>query len=307
MAAEYQDTDWRVAEYSAFCLDEEILDRSTKRPLFIRGPRPERLEYGEYFVCLGAAQTFGRFCDRPFPVILQDRLSLPVLNISHGGAGPSFFCGNNERLLKYFNDARFVVVQVMSGRSDGNTLFESEGVGHYRRKSDGTYLDSDQAFEELIRTAPRKVLARIVEETRQSWCANYDQLLSAIRVPKILFWFATRRPAYRQGWGSVSRLFGAFPQLVNHAMVAAIRRRCDFYVECISKRGLPHALKDRFTGENLTISDPWTAQPWMKNWYYPSPQMHVDAADALETRCREASLMSARRQSAADLFSSLNL
>jgi len=288
MAAEYQQTDLRVVDYAPFCLDEEILDRSTKRPLLIRGPRPERLEKGEYFVCLGAAQTFGRFCERPFPAILEERLCMPVLNVSHGGAGPAFFCGSNGRLLQYLNDARFVVVQVMSSRSSSNSLFESDGVGHYRRKSDGTYLGCDQAFDELIRSAPRKVLTRIVEETRQSWCESYDQLLSAIRVPKILFWFATRRPAYTQRGKSLSELFGAFPQLVNEEMVSAIRRRCDLYVECTFKRGLPQRLKDRFTGKSITIADPWTSQPWTENWYYPSPEMHVDAADALEPRCREA-------------------
>ncbi len=137
MAAEYQEPDWRVVDYQTYCLDENVIDRSAKRPLLIRGPRPRRLEPGEYFVCLGSAQTFGRFCGQPFPAILQERLGLPALNISHGGAGPLFFCGENAPLLEYLNGARFVVVQVMSGRSDSNSLFESEGVGYFRRRSDG--------------------------------------------------------------------------------------------------------------------------------------------------------------------------
>jgi Domain of unknown function (DUF6473) len=291
MAAEYQEFDWRVVDYALFCLDEQILDRSTKRPLFIRGPRPERLDPGEYFVCLGAAQTFGRFCERPFPVLLEERLSLPVLNISRGGAGPAFFGVDNARLLHYLNRARFVVIQVMSARSDGNSLFESEGIGYYRRKSDGTFLGCDQAFDEQIRTAPKKVLMRIVEETRQSWCASYDRLLSAIGVPKILLWLSTRTPAYKQGWRSLPELFGPFPQLVNEEMVCMIRRHCDLYVECTSTKGLPQVLKDRFTGEDVTVSDPWTSHPWAINSYYPSPQMHEDAADALELHCRAAATM----------------
>ena len=91
MAAEYQESDWQIVDYQSFCLDEGIIDRSTKHPLFIRGPGPASLEKGHYFVALGAAQTFGRFCPRPFATILADRLGLPVLNISHGGAGPIFF------------------------------------------------------------------------------------------------------------------------------------------------------------------------------------------------------------------------
>ena len=286
MAAEYQDTDWRVVDYQPYRLDEAIIDRSTRRPLHVRGPKPRRLEPGGYLVCLGAAQTFGRFCARPFPTILQERLGIPVLNVSHGGAGPAFFCGDNERLLAILNDASAIVVQVMSGRSDSSSLFESDGVGYFRRRADGTYVGCDEAFSELLRSQPRALCAQVVEETRRSWCASYRRLLSGITVPKILFWFATRTPAYRQGWSSLSELFGEFPQLVNPAMVAEVRGYTERYVECVTSRGLPEALIDRFTGAPTVVSDPWTSRPWERNWYYPSTAMHEEAADLLEPVCR---------------------
>jgi len=285
MAAEYQDPDWRVVDYQAYCLDEAIIDPSTKRPLHIRGPGVDQLAKGGYFVCLGAAQTFGRFCERPFPSLLAERLNIPVLNISHGGAGPAFF-QNNERLLSYLNGACFVVLQVMSGRSESNSLFESDGVGFYRRRRDGQELGCDQAFAELLKTQSSTTLMRVVEETRQSWIASYRKLTLSISSPKILLWFAARTPDYSPSFGSLSALFGAFPQLVNRSMVDEVRRQCDRYVECVSKRGLPQVLLDRFTGERVTITDPWTSQPWSENWYYPSPHMHEDAANTLEPTCR---------------------
>jgi hypothetical protein len=286
MAAEYQEPDWKVVDYQCYCLDERVHDPSWYRPLRVRGPRPERIEPGGYFICLGAAQTFGRFCARPFPNLLEERLGLPCLNISHGGAGPLFFCLENEALLGYLNSARFVIVQVMSARSESNSLFESRGVGHYRRRSDGQDFGCDQAFADLLRSRPRSFVESIVEETRQSWLSSYQTLLSAIHVPKILLWYSTRRPEYRQSWNSVTGLFGAFPQLVNAAMVARLREMGDGYVECTSKRGLPQPLIDRFTGKRTTVTDPWTSAPWKENWYYPSPEMHEDAADALEPICR---------------------
>lgn len=90
MAAEYQEPDWRVVDYETYCLDERLIDPSRMQPLFIRGPRPERLEARRYGVFLGAAQTFGRFCSDPFPSQIGRRLGLPVLNIQRGllgGAG----------------------------------------------------------------------------------------------------------------------------------------------------------------------------------------------------------------------------
>jgi hypothetical protein len=245
----------------------------------------DRLEKGGYFVCLGAAQTFGRFCERPFPSLLAERLKIPVLNISHGGAGPAFF-DHSPKLLSYLNGARFVIFQVMSGRSESNSLFESDGVGFYRRRSDGQSLGCDQAFGEVLKTQPKATVMRVVEETRKSWVESYRRLTAPIRAPKVLLWFGIRTPAYPQSLRNLTGLFGAFPQLVNEAMVADIRRECDRYVECVTARGMPQLLLDRFTGERVTISDPWTSQPWMENWYYPSPEMHEDAAHALEPACR---------------------
>lgn len=287
MAAEYQEPDWRVADYQLYCLDEAIIDPSRSCPLRIRGPRPQHLGRHAYFVCLGAAQTFGRFCETPFPSLLAQRIGYPVINISHGGAGPSFFCGDNARLLDYLNQARFVIVQVMSGRSASNSLFESNGVGHYKRRSDGTFLGCDEAFATLLKTRSRRGVARIVRETRQSWFESYRSLLGAIQAPKILFWFSTRHPDYRLRYNKgVAGLFGAYPQLVDANLLAQIRGFADHTVLCVTQRGLPQKLHDRFTGELTMVSDEWTSQPWAENWYYPSPAMHQDAANALEPAAR---------------------
>jgi hypothetical protein len=115
---------------------------------------------------------------------------------------------------------------------------------------------------------------------------HYKQLLSCIKVPKILLWLASRPPRYAQGWDSLAKLFGEFPQLVNAEMVAEVRSYCEHYVECVTKRGIPQPLIDRFTGAPTTVSDPWSSTPWVKNWYYPSPEMHEDAASALGPVCQ---------------------
>ena len=125
-----------------------------------------------------------------------------------------------------------------------------------------------------------------MRETRRSWFESYQKLLSAIHVPRILFWFSTRQPSYTPKWDSVAGLFGAYPQLVNADMIDHIRGLGDHTVACVSRRGLPQALSDRLTGEPTVVHDEWTATPWKENWYYPSPEMHEDAADALEPACR---------------------
>ena len=301
MAAEYQDTDWQVVDYPAVLPRPGIHGSVAGHPaLRIRGPRPARLAKGEYFVLTGAAQTFGRFCDRPFPTLLSERLSLPVLNISHGGAGPSFFCYDNDRLLPYLNNARFIVLQVMSGRSEGNSLFESRGVGHYTPTFRWESVHRMRA-RRLRRAHPHKVSAEgspswCARRRRANWLASYRALLAKITAPTVLFWFSTRKPDHRNRSEGVRGLFGDYPQLVNGAMLKALRAECDYFASCVSRRGLPQTLVDRESGEPVIISDPWTSAPWEKNWYYPSPEMHEDAAQALERPCRKAAgLAPARR------------
>src|SRR2546426_10931156 len=115
----YQKRDWEVVDYQSFELD------GTGH--WLRGPKPASLTPGDYAVAVGAAQTYGCFCEHPYPALLEQRLGLTVLNMGYGGAGPLFFL-REKGLLEYVNRARFAVVQIMSARSEDNALFESRGL-----------------------------------------------------------------------------------------------------------------------------------------------------------------------------------
>ena len=296
MAGTYGKYDERVVDYELYILEPPIIDPVTKAPLELRGPRPSSFEPGHYFVCIGGAQTFGRFCIKPFPLLLQESIDLPALNLGRGGAGPSFFSPTNEVLLAYVRGARFAVLQVMSGRSAGNSLFRSEGLGSYVRRSDGIYVGADEAFANLLRERSRKEVQQIVAETREEWMESFRALLKAIDVPRILLWFSIRPPAYRDGYDSVSTLFRDFPQLVNEKMIRALMPYCDHYVSCVSSRGLPHLLNDRITGEPVVVQDEWGGE-WSVNSYYPSPEMHLDAARRLEPVARRCAIGEGKEKS----------
>lgn len=278
----YQERDWEIVDYQGYLLDRTGLN--------FRGPAADLHGSTGYFSCIGAAQTFGCFCTDPFPSILSRQLGLPVLNLGYAGAGPYFFL-KNPRLIEYLKRARFVVVQVMSGRSESNTLFDSGGVEFLTRHSDGQRVGAGAAYRELLETHSEQEVADIVAETRHNWVSNYIRLLQEISVPTVLFWFAERSPDYREGYNNLFSLFGGFPQLVNRAMVDALRPHCDRYVECATKRGMPQPLISRFSGEPTSIDygqarkDLGTGQRQTHNTYYPSPEMHVDAAAALLDTC----------------------
>jgi hypothetical protein len=275
----YQTRDYEVIDYEVFELPQITSA--------LRGPAPATLATGEYFSCLGAAQTFGCNCEQPFPALLADRLDLPVLNLGFAGAGPRFFI-QREGPIKYANQGRFAIVQVMSGRSEDNSLFDSRGgIEQLTRRSDGRKVPAVEAYTELLETGSIERIQAIVAETRENWIESYAKLFAALEVPTILLWFSQRPPEYEENYDDVWAMFGKFPQLVNRPMVERIRELSDEYVECVSSRGWPQRLFSRFTGEPVSIDLGGMSTEYDR--YYPSPEMHVDAADALIEACRRYS------------------
>ncbi len=277
----YQERDWEIVDYQRYPLEGT--------GLHFRGPAQGGQDY---FACIGAAQTFGCFCTDPFPDILARELGLPALNLGYAGAGPYFYL-KNPPLMEYVKKARFVVVQVMSGRSESNRLFDSGGVELLTRRSDGQQIGAAAAYKDLLENLSRAEMAAVVAETRDNWVANNIRLLNEIPAPKVLLWFAERSPDYTEEYKNLFSLFGGFPQLVNRAMIDALRPHCEHYVECTTKRGMPQPLVSRFTGEPTSIEwgdarkDLGTGKRQTHNTYYPSPEMHEDAAQALMATCRE--------------------
>ena len=300
----YQDVHWKIVDYQGYQFPDS--------QLWFRGPEPKNLQVEQYFVTLGAAQTFGCFCPRPYPKLLEESLDFPVLNLGYGGAGPFFYL-KHDQLWEAINNAKFAIIQVMSGRSESNSLFDSGGLEYLVRRADGVKLSAEDAYSQLLDSnypwgnipavkrwskklyyfRANKPVKKIVDETRSNWVENYRRLLAKIHVPKILLWFSKRQPDYQERYSSLAKLFGEFPQLVNGSMVNEIKSLCDDYVECISDRGSPQLLIDRFTGKPTTINlaidpdRPDVGGIWTHNTYYPSPEMQLDSANLLESVCRK--------------------
>jgi hypothetical protein len=247
----YQERDYDIIDYELYPLPGTGYR--------IRGPAPETLAPGEYFTSVGAAQTFGCFCEKPYPALLAESLGLSPLNFGFAGAGPRFFV-NAPDLRKYVNDGEFAIVQVMSGRSEDNSLFDTGGQEYLTRRSNGERIGAEPAYRELLANESVETVVAIVAETRENWVKSYSGLLEAIRVPKILFWFSTRSPDYEESYtGDIYAFF-------------------------------------RFTGKPISIRHRADlGGGWQEyNPYYPSPEMHAEAAGSLLEACRAVSARAPR-------------
>lgn len=286
--------------------DQEIIDYNMYRlaGVDLRGPQVTQPDYVAY---LGAAQTFGRYCHHPFPTLLGQRLKLDTLNLGSGGKGPQYYL-QNPQTLDLINNAKFAVVQVMSGRSISNSVFQSSLGGRSGiRLSNGKKTTANIIFYELIsgqdpRGLDPAFLKTLIAETRANYVQAMTELLNKIQVPTILLWFSVRSPDYQEVYPAVlprklnrwlekisngkvglwrrrhetrvDNFLGDFPHLVNQAMVDQLRSQCDRYVEYVGRPGLP---------QPLTTVDGKSLPP---NSYYPSPEMHQGVYQQLLPVCQ---------------------
>ncbi|MDY7016441.1 MAG: DUF6473 family protein, partial [Cyanobacteriota bacterium] len=273
----------------------------------LRGPRTSNPKYIAY---LGAAQTFGRYCPNPFPNILGERLQIGTLNLGKGGAGPTYFLNSphSQTMLEAVDRAQLVVVQVMSGRSISNSVFQSLiGCNNGFRLPDGKQMKSLMIWNKLLKGKDKRglefqFLKDLIEETRQNHVNATIELLKRISPPKILLWFSVRSPQQLQelsqyslamsrrllGGGLSSRILhrmgignntmdihlGEFPHLIDRSMVDEIKKYSDSYVECVTRANMPQQLVN-FQGDAIG-----------QNIYYPSPEMHERAAEQLLPVCK---------------------
>jgi hypothetical protein len=280
MGEGYQKRDIEIIDYNLYHI------KGFNRPF--RGPQPANLQKDKYITCLGAAQTFGCYTEKPFPLLLQEDLNIPTLNFGVAGAGPSFFL-KRENFIKKINDGRMAIIQVMSGRSESNSLFTSDGGEMLLRNSDQKLLGAAPAYQELINNNDIDLLKIIIAETRNNWLNNMISLLENISIPKVLFWFSVREPHYNMEYTNVHKLFGDFPHLITEEMLEKLIPLTNEFVETISNIGLPQKLINRFTKEEVSITkrEDLGGNKKAFNDYYPSPEMHQLAYKSLVKVCKK--------------------
>ena len=249
-------------------------------PHTFRGPLPDLSQ--PYFACIGGAQTFGRFCAKPFTELLAHRLGMPCLNLGLGGAGPRF--AREPAVLHHLAAARFVIVQMFSGRSASNSRFDNSGGRNYGRVvGSNAWQRFEQFLRELMALGDHRLLQRTVRETRDDYAFDMLALAGALPPPKVLLWLSRRTPEYDVDWTHVHRVMGAYPQLIDRETTDRIRPGFDAYVECALGTGLPQPLWPA----DAPIDGTALVDGRLQNDYYPSPAMHAAAAERLLPVCAQ--------------------
>ena len=273
----YQDADKNFINY-------ELWNPFTDSFAPIRGPQFD-MGCKPYFSTIGAAQTFGRFVTDPFPILISKKIQLEVLNLGFSGAGPSFFLKSQE-IINFINKSKFCIIQIPSGRSVENSIFATstnQGLLIEKKDPGKTEHFAEYAYQKLISMGNLELLSSIRNETRLNYLYEMIELLSLIKVPKILFYFSQRDTDYQEGLGNIGEYLGQFPHFVNEKMINVIKKYADNLVKSISSEGLPQPIFDSNGVPQLIWEE--SKFPTVKyryhNNYYPSPEMHKTAANNL--------------------------
>lgn len=266
----YQVNDFEVIDYQLFSVGADL-------PMF-RGPAPDAaaLARGDYFCVMGAAQTFGRLVEHPYCALLADAVGLPFVNLSRAAAGPDFFL--DGRLLRIASKARFVILQVMSGRSVGCPDYPGD---KNVRTEDGRVAGSRKEFLTRIWNEDRKTAVHYVRRWNVSYLTYYRQLRGAIPAPVLLLWCSERSPDEWRPQLLVEELdWGAFPQLVGRKLYEDTAGLFDAKLEFVTRKP-SESLRSRITGEPCPYFGDAGTSLHQKNTYYPDSASHEAIAAAL--------------------------
>ena len=177
----------------------------------------------------------------------------------------------------------------MAARGEGTSRFQRIGaVEKFLDSNNGDQVTALGAWTRVKEESGAQGLEAYLAEVRTNWVDNYRKLLEQITVPVILFYYSPRPIDEKIDLESPlgKNPMGRFPQMVNEDCINEVKRLCNGYVECFSDRNLGHPLVSRFTGELVEADYSLLGRdfPPIKethNTYYPSAEMHEDAAAKL--------------------------
>ncbi len=169
-----------------------------------------------YVAAIGAAQTFGRYVERPYPLILSELINMPVINLGRAGRGPSQV---EEAELEILNNAQYVIVQVMSARSTSNSEIEIIDGQRGIIRATGEKVAAEDFYKDHL---PER--AKCIKESKQFYVNEMIDLLQSIKSMTTVLWMADRKPG---------KTVYQFPHFVSASDIDDIVFHTDNYVEAV--------------------------------------------------------------------------
>jgi hypothetical protein len=249
----------------------------SSRVLF-RGPRKQI--NNDYIAFLGGAETYGRFVERPFPALLEKRLSVACANFGVMNAGVDLYL-NDPSIMELTSNATAKVIQITGAHCMSNRYY----MVHPRRND--RFLKASEKLEALYPEVDftefhfvRHMLNRLAEisaerfreittELHFAWVARMKTVLTQIRGNTILCWIADHPIPENDD----APMAPSSPLFITRAMIEALRPRVSEIAEIVISDS---ALAEGTKGMIFTEFEATAAEESL------GPYGHLEATDALE-------------------------
>jgi hypothetical protein len=232
-----------------------------------------------YVAVLGGSASFGKYVPRPYPVLVEQALGLPVANLAAQNAGPDLYL-SDPAALKIAAGAAVAVVQVTGVEGVSNPLY----TVHARRNDrfltatsalrtlypevDFTEIHFTRHLLTVLHRTDAQRFAQVLAVLQQTWVARMQALLARLPDLRVMVWLSETPPpaqAVQPGPG-----FG--PWLVDRAMLAALQGPRTRLVEVVAS---PAALTEGAAGMLYPETEAQQARA------LPGAAVHAEAAERL--------------------------
>jgi hypothetical protein len=254
--------------------------------IFFRGPK--RNLDSPYLAFLGGTETFGKFIDRPFPVLIEKELRRTCVNFGCVNGGVDAFV-NDPTIMAACHEADVTIVQAMGANYLSNRFYSVHPRRNDRFLHASTVLQaiykevdfSDYTFTRHMLGAlyemSRARFDIVVSELRASWVARMRNMLGQIGKRSILLWFS-REELTDQPWQTREKPLSIDPLFITKTMMDGLS---DLVLSTVVARPSDIALSQGTTGMYFPLMQAKAAADML------SVNSHIEASAKLVPKIRD--------------------
>jgi hypothetical protein len=199
--------------------------------MLFRGPR-RRLDR-PYLAFVGGTETYGKFIEKPFPVLVEKAMRQTCANFGCVNGGIDVFL-NDSTIMEICNAADMTIVQIMGANHLSNRFYSVHPRRNDRFLHASTVLHAiyhDVDFSEfsftrhMLSALHAKSLERfdiVVQELREAWIARMRNMLGQIGPRSILLWFSEEELSDKH-WSERAGQLQADPLFITATMIDQLR------------------------------------------------------------------------------------
>lgn len=217
-------------------------------------------------VCIGSAQTMGRFVHHDYPSLIEHNSNYSVANLGWGGAGVHKY--DTQEFIEYINRAKLLIYQIMSGRSTRN----------FNKNFNFGDIKTAQRACELIKLYENdfEIFIKYFTKNNEDYLCEFHSFRNKIKVPVVYIYVSPDKMSERKTPSkdkSTYPLIYCFPHLVTYATVKQMMEndKLGCFVQAKFNR-LPKKIKGMMAPQ--IYSDVFAT-----NQYYPDQETHYDIAE----------------------------